>query len=107
MDSTLSDLMSLLFATITIAALVVFVAFIYLYYKLGLVQENTERAMDIITLQNNWKVSFMLENKHDPIKQYDHNVLNPFKWTFNSMFPGLSDYEKTMRVIKKSEKPES
>ncbi len=86
MDLILIIIVSVLFAVTTVLG--------YFYFKPNIALSNLDRAIEIAYHDDNRKL--YLEEKYKLLNPLtlDRNILNPFKWTFDSMFPGLKEYEK-------------
>ena len=59
--------------------------------KNTIVSYHVDKAIEIIFTQPNY---LEFAAKHLPDGYYEKNLFHPLKWTFNSMFPGLSVYKK-------------
>ena len=72
-----------------LAAILVFMGLIMV--KDEIVSKHIDKAIEIINAQPNY---LEFAAKHLPEGCYQKNLFHPLKWTFESMFPGLSEYKK-------------
>ena len=71
-----------------VAMLVLMVIFMI---KDEIVSRNIDKAIEIINSRPNY---LEFAAKHLPDGCYEKNLFHPLKWTFNSMFPDLSEHKK-------------
>lgn len=77
---------------ILISVLVVVILLLVVFaYKNNLVYEHSSKALGIISKQDDATVLWDL---HFSDGYYNRHFYNPFKWTFEQMYPGLKELEE-------------